>query len=535
MVGRAQGLVRAEREHGMLLAQGDEALHPAQERGRRAQLRLDVDGLEAVDGIHQRRRIELREVRAREAAVPVAGPVHRRADAVAVAEVDVVAHADLVAVVEDRAPGEREEDRRQQLDLVAAVVEQRREPAADAEVEPHVRVLRVLRPHVVALVLADHLERQLVVVSQEEPPLGVRRDRRRLVDDVEHERRVLAPDRHEQARHDRELECHVALVAVSEVVDDIRRPLVRLGEQHPVRVVRVDLGPDALEEGVSLGQVLAVRPVALEEVRHGIEAEAVDPELEPEAEDVEHRLLHLGVVVVEVGLVGEEAVPVVLPGDRVPRPVGHLGVDEDDPHVRVAVVRIRPDVPVALRRGRVRARLLEPGVVARGVVHDEVGDHADAAPVRRVDERVEVLDGAVVGMDRVEVGDVVAAVAERRRVHRQQPDAIDAEPLEVVELVGQAAEVALAVVVSVREAADVDLVEDRALEPQRVGLEPVAAARSGRVGPPESGRRPQGGLRLGVRASESSRVAVSGRAGRELRRARGGRSCPRSANRRSHP
>src|SRR3954447_2276656 len=52
-------LVGAEPEHGMLLAQRDEALHPAQERVGRAQLRLDVDRLEAVDGIHERLEVEL--------------------------------------------------------------------------------------------------------------------------------------------------------------------------------------------------------------------------------------------------------------------------------------------------------------------------------------------------------------------------------------------------------------------------------------------------------------------------------------------
>src|SRR5439155_26956859 len=79
--------------------------------------------------------------------------------------------------------------------------------------------------------------------------------------------------------------------------------------------------------------------------------------------------------------------------------------------------------------------------------------------------------------DRVEVGDVVAAVAQGRGVHRQQPEAVDAEPRQVVELVGQPDEVAGAVVVAVEEAAQVDLVEDRALEPQRVALEPVLGRR----------------------------------------------------------
>jgi hypothetical protein len=64
-----------------------------------------------------------------------------------------------------------------QLDLVAAVVEQRREPPADADVDLHARVLGVLRVHVVALLVGDHLERQLVVVAQEQAPLAVLGDR----------------------------------------------------------------------------------------------------------------------------------------------------------------------------------------------------------------------------------------------------------------------------------------------------------------------------------------------------------------------
>ena len=79
-----------------------------------------------------------------------------------------------------------------------------------------------------------------------------------------------------------------------------------------------------------------------------------------------------------------------------------------------------------------------------------------------LDEVADVVDRAVVGVDREEVRDVVAAVAQRRLVERQQPDAVDAQPLQVVELLGQPAEVAGAVAVGVEEAADVDLVEDRA-------------------------------------------------------------------------
>src|SRR6266508_455620 len=113
-------------------------------------------------------------------------------------------------------------------------------------------------------------------------------------------------------------------------------------------------------------------------------------------------------------------------------------------------------------------------MVGGRVVHDEVGDDAHTALMGLIDEALEIVHEPVVGMDREEVGDVVAPVAQWRLVHRQEPDAVDAEPLQVVELLDQAAEVAGAVVVAVEEAADVDLVEDRGLEPKRVPLEPVA-------------------------------------------------------------
>ena len=63
---------------------------------------------------------------------------------------------------------------------------------------------------------------------------------------------------------------------------------------------------------VRLREVLAVRALALEQVGHRVEAEAVQADVEPVAEHVDHGVGHLGVVVVEVGLVREEAVPVVL-------------------------------------------------------------------------------------------------------------------------------------------------------------------------------------------------------------------------------
>jgi len=66
------------------------------------------------------------------------------------------------------------------------------------------------------------------------------------------------------------------------------------------------------------------------------------------------------------------------------------------------------------------------------------------------------------------VRDVVPIVAERGGEERQQPKAGDAEVLQVVELGRQAGKVADAVAVAVKERADVRLVNDRVLVPERI-------------------------------------------------------------------
>ena len=257
----------------------------------------------------------------------------------------------------------------------------------------------------------------------------------------------------------------MAFVAVAEVIGHVTRPAVRLGEEDAARVVRLELLADAPDERVRLGKMLARRAVALVQIGHRIEPEAVEAEVEPEPDEVDHGVGHFGILVVEVGLVVIEAVPVVLLAAVVPGPIRAFHVGEDDAGVGPLLVVVVPDVPVRLGVVPRRARLHEPGVLVAGVVHHEVGDDPDAAAVGVLEERDEVADAPVVGMDVEEVADVVSAVAERRRVEGQHPDAVDTQPLDVVELLAQALEIPGAVIVGIEVAPDEHLVEDRVLEP----------------------------------------------------------------------
>ena len=118
--------------------------------------------------------------------------------------------------------------------------------------------------------------------------------------------------------------------------------------------------------------------------------------------------------------------------------------------------------------------------------------------MRLAHEGAEVAEGAVVGMDLGERRDVVAVVAQRRWVERQEPHGRDAEVGDVVELLGQPGEVAHPVSRPVVERLDVELVDDRVLVPVRIVAQELRRAGCGSARGAAGCHRPQGLLTVGL-------------------------------------
>jgi hypothetical protein len=110
------------------------------------------------------------------------------------------------------------------------------------------------------------------------------------------------------------------------------------------------------------------------------------------------------------------------------------------------------------------------------VIDDQFDDHANVMGMRLFDEIAEVAQRPVGGIDRFLIRDVVAVVAQRRLVKRQQPDRIGSQRTYVIQPLRQSAEVADAIIVGIRKGSDVKLVNYRIFVP---GVE-MTVDRSGR-------------------------------------------------------
>ena len=109
-------------------------------------------------------------------------------------------------------------------------------------------------------------------------------------------------------------------------------------------------------------------------------------------------------------------------------------------------------------------------MLVAGVVQDQVGHDPQATGVGFLDQFDGVGQHPVGGQDREEVGDVVAAVPQGRLVERQQPEAVDTQPLQVVETAGESSQVTLTVAIGIVEPAHENFVEDRLLVPPGIAL-----------------------------------------------------------------
>ena len=185
------------------------------------------------------------------------------------------------------------------------------------------------------------------------PSDAARRDLREVAQRARQRLRLAARQREVQRLVADEVEHHVQLVAVlvAEERAHVLRRQVDLAEQHRLAVAAAQIGAQVAQD------LVRVVHRALDQERHGVDAEPREPLLEPEAHHLRELVADLRVGQVEVRLVRIELVQVVLLGLAVIGPVRALLVREHD---------VAGLLRAASRRPRRRSRgTASPGPSAR--------------------------------------------------------------------------------------------------------------------------------------------------------------------------
>ena len=94
------------------------------------------------------------------------------------------------------------------------------------------------------------------MVAHEQSPLTVRGYFRRLSQNVGNGEAIFLADRHINPRHQREVICHLALVAFAEISRYVLGPLIGFSEQKGPGCISVELGAQPREDRVSLGKIV---------------------------------------------------------------------------------------------------------------------------------------------------------------------------------------------------------------------------------------------------------------------------------------
>ena len=229
--------------------------------------------------------------------------------------------------------------------------------------------------------------------------------------------------------------------------------------EHPQ--VFVDAGTVGVEAAAVPLVVVLQGPGLGDEVHH-IEPEGPHAPAGPEVQHGEEFFPQVGVVPVQVRLGHVKEVEVVFahfravfPGvaAELGHPVGGRGAGFPVPPDVVVLVFFLPGQGAA-----------EPGVGGGSVVEHHVQHDADAPLFPFPAEGLEVLHGAVDGVDGAVVGHIVAVVPLGAGVDGGQPQVVHPQPGQVVQPGGQARQVADAVAVGILKALDIDLIDDLAAQ-----------------------------------------------------------------------
>ena len=224
---------------------------------------------------------------------------------------------------------------------------------------------------------------------------------------------------------------------------------------------------DGIGHGVAgRGRIVAQQGVMEIEVDH-VQPKAVDPHIQPETRRIEHGVLDLWIMEIEIRLGFQEVVQIVLSAARLPFP--GAAAEQRQPVIgRIAGRRgVGPDIPVGLGVGSVFSAFFKPGVARARMADHQINQNFESQSVSFGQEGAKIVKSSEQGIDVAIVRNVIAKILHRRFEERRNPQGVHAERGYGAEFGANAGKIADPVAVGVKEGAGIDLIDHRAAPPIR--------------------------------------------------------------------
>ena len=234
-----------------------------------------------------------------------------------------------------------------------------------------------------------------------------------------------------------------------------------------IKVMLKAIGIDRRNINHALG--IGRRIVAQQGVMHiiidRVMAEAIHTALQPEFYGFIKRGAHILIVKIQVGLRHQKIMQIILAAPCIPLPC--TAAENRQPVVgrRAIGLGIGPDIPIRLCIGFIRAAFLKPRMAFGGVGEHLINHHLQAQPVRLGHHGVKIRQSAEHRVHGAIIFDIIAEIFHRRFEERAEPDRINAQTGNIIELFGNAGQIADPIAIGVHKTARINLINHRPTPP----------------------------------------------------------------------
>src|SRR4029079_16537276 len=158
-------------------------------------------------------------------------------------------------------------------------------------------------------------------------------------------------------------------------------------------------------------EVLSIGSFSLKQVRHSIQPKTINTHTTPKINYLKNFVLDFWVVIIKIGLMLKEAMPVILLRHLIPCPVTALKILENNSNIFIFRRIITPHIVIPfVGISRRSPCSLKPMMLIRSMIDDELRDHFQVATMRLFQKLLKLINIPVGSIDAVVIRNIISII-----------------------------------------------------------------------------------------------------------------------------